>query len=1155
MKNKPHWAAFYKSLLKITRIMRVSLFLILISATLAFSANTYSQNTKLTLNLSNSTVKEVIRAIEDQSEFIFFYQDQHLDLTRKVSVNVSGKQIDEVLNQLFAGTDNVYTIRDRQIVVGKSAPKPAEALAANVRQSQLTEQQPQRREITGTVRDARSLPLPGVTVIVQGTTIGVVTDNNGNFQLLIPVDAQILEFSFVGMKSQQVTVGNNTIFNITMEEETLGIEEVVAIGYGTVSRKNLTTAITKVSTDEIVKSASSNMTQLLMGRAGGLRATVASAQPGGNVNISIRGAGTPVYVVDGVVMPAGSLELGSGGSMTVIPANVNRAGLGGINPEDIESVEILKDASASIYGIGAANGVILITTKKGKEGPVNVTYDGSHSIVNNYKYLEELNAQQYMEMVNIFNKEQYLYTNQMVPYGTKAYDDKWNAPFSTSQIAGAQTTKWKDYVLRDGLIMNHNLTVNGGTRAVDYYFSGNYFRQDGSVSNSSMERYTVRSRVGFKVNDFIRLTSTINLNRNEYNNSTVGGTSQGRGAQAAGALTAALTYPPFLPLKDANDKYSVFLNIPNPVGMESIEDLTSLNGVYMNFAADFNIIQKMLTARLLYGNNLEGSRRTTYIPSDVYFDQMYKSRGNLSYGNRQAQTMEATVAFNKEFGTFMTMDAVAGIGYYYNDGNGMNVSYDGQHDAIRNDDIGSSTGVRTPASYRYSDEKRSQFARAHFDFLDRYVLAVTLRRDGTDKFFPDKKYALFPSVSLAWKITNENFMKDVEIFDLLKLRASYGETGSDNLGTTLYGTYGPYGNQIMFNNNAVKYIPIILNGLDYPDVSWQKTTMENIGIDFSVLKNRFWGSFDVYRNDITDMLGTANTAGLSMFGTYPINGAHMRRQGWDATLNSKNIQTGNFTWVTILTLTRYNSLWIERMPNYDYNTYEKRPPVESSLQYYYETRGIINADMSNMPASQPAAARKPGYPIIVDQNNDGEITIDDIKTRNLVPSIYFGFGNTFTYKNFDLDVFMYSQLGIYKYNYARDWASATELANQNSNSNKFIYDLWNSQTNPNGTMPGIAWNLATVSLPGGAGTDMGYQDASFLRIRNITLGYNLTKNQLGQLGTYLNNIRIFVDAQNPLTFTKFEGFDPEVNTGGGYKGGKAEYPMTRTYSAGVKINF
>lgn len=1126
---------------KTFRIMKLSIFLLFVTIFNVFGSKTYSQNARLNLDMKDVPIRTVLSAIEGQSEFFFLYSSKMIDINQKVDINVADKKITEVLDELLANTEIKYAVRDRQILLVNEEAETSLAL--------------QQKRVTGTVVDKDQQPVPGANVVVKGTQIGAITEADGKFTLDVPASGGTLVISFIGYTSQEVEIGNNTVVNVTLQTESLSLDEVVVVGYGTVLKKNITTSVSKVTVDDVPKASSSNMTQLLMGRASGLQATVASAQPGGNVDISIRGAGDPIYVVDGVVMPSGSLEGGSGGSMTVVPSNVNRGGLAGLNPEDIESVEILKDASASIYGIGASRGVILVTTKKGKEGPVRISYDGSYSVVKNYKYLDVLDAQQYMGLVNVFSKEQYLYTNNLAPYGPTTYASGWTAPFDNATISNALTTDWKNMVLRNGSISNHNIVINGGTKVVNYYVSGNYFAQTGSVSNSSMERFAIRSNIGVQLNSFIKLTSVINVNRNNYNNGAVGGTSNGRGAQAAGSLTAALTYPPQIPLKDANGLYSLFLNVPNAVAMENLRDRTATNGVYMNFSADFTIIKNMLSAKILFGDNFENTRRSTFIPSDVYFDQMYKSRGNLGTDGRENQTLEATVMFNKKFGTFLNFDAVVGVGKYLNKANGINVSYDGQHDAIANDNLGSITGVISPGSSISLDEKRSQFGRFNFDILDRYVISSTIRRDGTDKFFPDKKYAIFPSISTAWKMSNESFMKGIAWINLLKLRASYGETGSDNLGSRLYGTYGPYGNQVMFSVNSVKYIPIIANGLDYPDVSWEKTTMKNIGLDFSIFRDRISGSFDVFQNDITDMLSNASTSGLSMFGSFPINGGHMRRQGWDANLNTKNIQGTSLTWSSILNLSRYNSLWIERIPNYTYNTYEIQGVVPSNTRYFYETSGLINADKSNMPASQPAAAQKPGYPIIVDQNGDDAITIDDIKHTNEVPDIYLGFGNTVTYKNFDLDIFMYSQLGIMKTNYAWSWASPTDLANQNGNQNTYSYNIWNSQTNTNGTFPGISYNLASVSLPGGVGTNIGRQDASYLRVRNITLGYNLKSNVLGVVGKYISNLRIYVDAQNPLTFTKFEGFDPEVTTGGGYKGGKAEYPQTRTYTAGIKVTF
>ena len=299
----------------------------------------------------------------------------------------------------------------------------------------------------------------------------------------------------------------------------------------------------------------------------------------------------------------------------------------------------------------------------------------------------------------------------------------------------------------------------------------------------------------------------------------------------------------------------------------------------------------------------------------------------------------------------------------------------------------------------------------------------------------------------------------------------------------------------------------------------------------------------------------ANTSALDMYATFPRNGAYVRRQGWDATLNTKNVTTKDFAWNSVLTLSRNNAIWIERMPNTVYSEYQVKDHEPVNALYYYQTNGIINADKSNMPASQPANAQIAGYPIIVDRNGDGKISVADVQMQNNVPKIYFGFGNTFTYKNFDLDVFVYSQLGLKKYNYSYSWLSGAQLANRNTNENSYAFNIWNSQTNPNGTYPGIAWDLASVSLPGNAGTDIGYENASFLRVRNITLGYNITSTMLGSVGKYIRNLRIYVDAQNPITITSFKGTDPEVVTGGDYKSGKAEYPQTRTFTVGIKAAF
>lgn len=1012
----------------------------------------------------------------------------------------------------------------------------------------------QNVKVTDRVTDEAEEAIIGAAIKVVDSTIGTISDYDGNFVLDTPKGATI-EVSYVGYAPKRIQVTESKAYAIILKEDAKLLDEVIVTGYGAVSKKNLTTSIAKVKADEVNKAATSNMSQMLLGRAAGLQATVASAQPGGGINISIRGAGAPIYVVDGMVMPGSALEGDSGGSTTVMPSSVNRSGLAGLNPEDIESIEVLKDASASIYGIGAANGVVLITTKKGKEGKVKVTYDGNISLVKNYPYLDMLDAPSYMKYVNAFGREQYMHDHNMGAYGSAAYDNGFPDVFSDSNIASAKTTNWRDLVLKDGSISRHNITVQGGTKTLNYYLSGNYIQQIGSVSNSEMERFTLRSNVSAQLTSFLKLTTAFNINRNIYQNGTVGGASNSRGEQASGALAAAMSYLPNMPVRDENGNYTLFKVIPNPVAMEDIQNESKNNGYNVNFTVDINIIKNMLAAKFLFGYNNENSERNVYIPSDIYFDQMYKSRGAVNRNERYNTTIEGTISFNKAFGENFRMDAVVGMGRYLNKYTGMAVSYTDNNDILANDNIGAAAGTFTPTSYHREDEKRSQFARASFDLFDRYVIAGTLRRDGTDKFFKGKKYCWFPSVSVAWKIFNEEFMKRVEWVNLLKLRASYGVTGNDNLGSSLHGSYDAFGTHVMFNENSVKYIPYYLKSQDYPDVTWEKTVMKNIGLDFSLLNDRVNGSFDYFWNDITDMLGYANSNGLSMFGSYPINGAHIRRYGWDATLNTVNVTTKDFKWTSVLTLSHTNAIWKERMPNHTYNEYQIRKDEPVNARYYYRTNGLVNLDKSNMPSYQPEAYQKPGCPIIVDLNGDGLITVEDVDMKNVIPSLYWGFGNTFTYKNWDLDVFIYSQLGVDKYNDVYSWTSGRGLGNQTNNMSVYIKDVWHSELNPNGTIPGIAYEMASVSLPGGAGTDIGYENSSFVRVRNITLGYNFKPNQLGALSKLLSGIRVYVDVQNPFTFTGYTGLDPEVNTGGNYKGGKAEYPQTRTFSLGAKLSF
>ena len=1098
----------------------------------------FAQDVRVSITLRDASLKELFRAIEEQTSYSFSYRDSELEGKPAVNVEVRDMQLSRLLSSELSKAGLQYTLVEDKIVV-----TPA---------SLSGDRTPVR--LSGTVKDRAGQPVIGASAMIKGTMTGVVTDLDGRFSISVH-KGDVLVFSSLGYVTEEYRVGSIANVDIVLDENHEMLEEAVAVGYGTTLRKNLTTSVATVKPDRISQAASSNVSQLLMGQAAGLRANISSTQPGGNVDISIRGGGTPIYIVDGIMMPESSLEVGHGTIET--PNSINRAGLAGLNPGDIESIEVLKDASAAIYGINAANGVILITTKKGSEGAPRVTVETNYSFVRNYEYLQPLSSYEYMNFANVFSKESYLLNHGMQPYGSAPYDGGWSPVFYPDQIASATDTDWLDYILRPGSINNHSVSITGGSRYVRYYIGANYYDQVGTVINSRMKRYTLRTNVSAQIFPFMNVTAILNINSNDYVNSNADG--GGAGGVGKDALQSALMFPPNYQVYDAEGNYMRYRSTANPAEMQLYSDNTRSSGWYTNISADIRLYKDILTLRGVYGLNREHSKRSLYIPTTMmWYEVAGVSRGHIGEASRDDQTIEGMLMYKQKFAGIADVEAVVGMGVYNQSGDGLDVDFRNANDNIGPDNIAAAEGPFTPTSSKWANEKRSQFGRVSVDLLDRYVVSASVRRDGTDKFFPSKKYAWFPSVSLAWKLSNEKFMRSLTWLDLLKVRASYGVTGRDNLGTSLYGLYTMAPSYVKFDNNTVNYIPYVKSGTDYPDVTWEKTIMKNVGIDFYLFKNRFWGSIDVFRNDVTDLLGEAPGEPLSMVGMRPVNYGHYYRSGVDVALNSVNVRTADgFTWSSMLTLTHYNMYWVERTENYDYQEYQIREREPMNANYFYHVTGIINADRSNMPESQlslGANSQTPGYPIIEDRNSDGVIDINDIYMDDVLPKISIGFGNTFTYKNFDLDIFLYGQFGATKYNYAFQWANANSLAySPPQNSNQFAYLIWNSQTNTEGTLAGIATSKSDP-LPGNAGWDLGRQDASFVRVRNITLGYNLDGSLLGNvLSKRVDSIRIYVDFQNPFTFSKFSGVDPEIYIGN--SSSPAGYPMIRSYTIGAKFNF
>ena len=504
--------------------------------------------------------------------------------------------------------------------------------------------------------------IPGVIVKIKGTTTATSTDANGKYAIRAS-NGTVLVFSGVGYLEKELTVASATL-NVVMESKQNDLNEVIVIGYGTTTRQNITTSVAKIDPKKIPSSANSSVPQLLFGRAAGLQVTQASSQPGGNINISVRGKGAPLYVVDGVVFPGSGLEPSNGSAIEL--SGVNRGGLAGLNPNDIESIEVLKDASAAIYGVAAANGVILITTKKGKAGRMSISYDGSKSVAKNLPYLKPLNAKDYMSYFNQLNRDKYLADRNMTPFGTVSPNlTGYIQKFSDAQITDARdVTDWLGEVLRDGSVDNHNVSINGGTEKLTYFFSGQYFNQKGSMKGSDLTRYSGRVNLGFELTKWMKLNTNFNASRNSYGNPQAGWQNGGSGSQGFNALQAALAYPTYVPIYDASGKYSIFMNTGNPISLLDITDKSKFEGLTSNISLDFTIIPNTLTAKVLYGNNNENSYRNFYVPSDVYYGQLYKSRASLGETRRENQTMEATISYKKSVKNWLNIDAMMGVGRY-----------------------------------------------------------------------------------------------------------------------------------------------------------------------------------------------------------------------------------------------------------------------------------------------------------------------------------------------------------------------------------------------------------------------------------------------------------------------------------------------------------
>lgn len=1089
--------------------MKLTLILGLLLITQAFAKEAYSQKTILDLKVEDATIKEILKEIENKSEFYFLYNDNLIDVGRRASINVSNKKIQDIISELFEGQEINYLVKDRQIVL---SPLP-------LSDENGWGQSGQEGKITGKVTDAINLPLPGVTVILKGTSHGTVTGAGGDFSLDNVPDGGTIVFSFVGMKKQEITIGEQRVVNVIMEEENIGINEIVAIGYGTQKKRDITGAVSTVSSEDLNRIPVAGLDKALQGQVAGVMVTQNYGSPGAGIQIRIRGVGTisdsdPLYVIDGVP---------------------TKESINSFNTNDIESISILKDASAAaIYGARAANGVVLITTKKGKSGITQVNLDAQYGIQSLSNKLDLLTASEYAKICN-----------------EALMNDGKPAVWNTTGLGNG--TDWQDAIFRNAVFQKYDLSVNSGTDKTKYVFGVGYFGQDGIVEFSDFKRYNIRFNLDSKISDRFSIGTNLNLSK----------VAEGLiDTEINGVVRAAIFQPPTIDVYNTDGSYAGpganEGDAQNPLGMADRSEMTSKkNQIFGNIFAEYSLAPTLKFKSSL-GLNVYSSQVKNF---DPIFAEGNANRNINSLNQEDVDysdlIWENTVDYSLKLGEKHNLGALIGntlqsvrIDNLY----GYREGFTNNEDYLQYLDAGSKNDKARGNLKEWS--LASFYGRLNYSFDDRYLFSANIRFDGSSRFGKSNRWGVFPSASAGWRISSEPFF-DVAFIDDLKLRASLGQLGNQDIGlyafsSTLSQTFYTLGSGQMLH---VGYAP----ASDYnPDVKWETTTQKDLGFDLSALGYRLFVSGDYYNKKTTDMLLILPQSMTSGFGSTGYeNLGEVENKGFELQVSWKD-NIGDFSYNlngNIATLkNEVLSLGESGEPItsglfFDVST---RTQVGHSIRefYGYVTDGIFqNQAEINAHAAQPGA--KPGdirFKNLVDDD------VIDSKDRTFIgnpyPDFFYGLSGGVAYKNFDLSVLFQGQYGNEIYNATKFWLTNSGY---NYNKGKDILERWTGE----GTSSSEPRLTTLDPNQNSRGSDRYIEDGSYLRLKNFQLGYSLPESILKKLS--MVKARIYFSGNNLLTFTKYSGYDPEV---GAVRAGdrtvgfdEVTYPQNKSFLFGLNLTF
>ncbi len=1074
------------------RITFSQLILLLFFVGVSFAHDGYSQeilNKRITLKAEVQPIKKVLNEIEKTADIKFIYSSNLIKVEKTVSINMDNSTLGDVLKNLLSPLQLDYKVMGKQIVLKRIEPRVG--FIENTQTTPVILEKP----IRGSVKDDKGESIVGASITVKGTNKGTTSDVNGNFSMSVPNESDLLIISFVGYESQEVYVGNKTNFEIVLKSDLKQLDEVVVVGYGELKKRDLTGALSSIQSKDIVRANPTLAARAIQGQVAGATVTKSDNRPGSGYNITIRGENTinnstaPLVVIDGLM----------GGDIN------------NLNPNDIQSMDVLKDASSTaIYGARGANGVILITTKKGLSGKPKVSYDSYVGVKNPAHLPAMMTSEQFYKLA---------YTDRILEGAT-------GATFTSAEMANINngiTTDWVGLVTKPATQTNHNISVAGGTDKTTYRFSGGYLLEQGNVISTDYKRYNLNAGLDSKLGEHFKVGFTSYVT---YSDQNLGSQESLRGAYRA-RPTGTVYYAD---LANPSENQDVNFNglaiwmgindkqVPNPLSdtdpkVSKLQTTTAniMGNAYVEYTPIKGLsIRSSLSAT--YGTSRIGDFRGMWSKSQI------GTKPRTQYDNRLvgSYTLDNIINYNLGFGKHkITLTGLQSAFYQRNESYTVAVKdlpFDSDWYSLNTGTItsfGSSLVERSIASY---------MGRLNYTFNDKYLLTVTGRSDGASQLAAGNKWAFFPSVALGWRLIDESFLQNVKVLSNLKLRASYGEVGNS--------TVNPYSTQAGLLNTGYDFDGTAAYGfapqnLGNKDLRWERSKELNLGLDFGFFRNRIAGTVEVYDRKTVDLILSQKLPTTSGFSQVISNVGKIQNKGIEILLNTVNVARTNFTWNTTLTFTKNNnkllSLYGEGQTIDKGNKLFVGYPIKSNFDYKFD--GIWQTEDKDLATKYKQV---PGAVRVVDTNNDGQISstegIDDrMILGTALPNFLVGITNRFKYKNFDLSFFTYYRNGT---EYKNNTLSGTfgELGTRYNSLASL--DYWRSDNPSNTYFGAVAANPYRAAIT--------YQDASFLRISDITFGYTLPKGAMDKFK--LSNARIYTQVINPFIFTKYTGFDPEFNS-------------------------